>query len=136
MAIEEKDSITKRMTLPKRIYSNVELEQFDKCMQKYKIKKTLSGGDVVELYDWDTIYFKAGVRSKDGRVLVHNPEYGKNKMGEIHIMKCYTPQLEFDNKAEQWAYWKRGEEYRDERRFVDYQKVAEEMTIKDPFDNW
>lgn len=127
MAVDQRDSVTKRMSKPKKIYTLLQLEQFDRCMQKYKVNG---------IYDWATIYFKAGVRNSKGAVLVHNVEYGTNKLREVHIVKCYIPQLEFDNKVDQWTFWKQGKAYVDEKKSEYYEQTAEEVAAQKMFDEY
>ena len=62
---------TTRIEKPKVIYPDKELEEFNaKFIEPYREMRTLEyfGGEVVRVPNWEKIYFKAGIKSQDGRV--------------------------------------------------------------------
>lgn len=112
----------------KRIYTTSELQEFDKCIMKYKKTTTLSDGKEVTFLDWDEIYVKAGVKKRYETPYLHytvtwylRPDGTK----KFHIE-------EFENKRDQWERWKYGIEKRDES----YAKTADEIKTDKVFAEW
>jgi len=124
-----------RMVYPKKeekIYSPFELGEFDTYLQQNKNKEcVLQNGEKLVLYDWDKIYKELKVKNPKGDVYVNNVEYGKNKFGEIHIVKCDIPLLELENKIEQWKEWKGRLEYGEKKRLeqLDTSEIVEKFKV-------
>jgi hypothetical protein len=104
----KKETLSQRIKVPKRIYTIEELVAFDVKIEAYK----LSTG----LYDWRQIYIVAGIHNKDGAVMMYQKEG-----------KPYIPQVDFENKVEQWDYWKKGKDWVNEQRMKDYQSMSEQQ---------
>lgn len=97
-----------------RVYSVKELIEFDVYMQENKtiVTELLNDeGEKIVLYDWDKVYFEQGAKNKKGEVIVKDVEYGKNRQGEVHMIKNTIPLLELENKIEQWKSWRGRQQY-------------------------
>lgn len=105
----------------RRKYTYAELEEFDRSIGKYKQEVTFLDGTKAIVPDWRLIYFKAGVRNEKDEVLVYERPNGD----------CYTPQVEFERKIEQWDYWKFG----NNKKLVQLETSALQEA-NDLFKNW
>ena len=99
-------------------YTVGDLIKFDTCLNKYRKDVTLSTGEKINLLDWDTIYFKAGVRNKNGDVLVYHKPNIDN----------YVPQVEFENKVAQWSDWKAVREWGEKKQLENYSEMVDEVS--------
>lgn len=124
----KKQSISERMEVPRVIYTKEELALFDQKLNQYKREVTNDAGEKVMILDWETIYIKAGVKSAKG-VLVYEKPDGST----------YIPLVEFENKIDQWQYWRSGLEYGQSERYKSYQKSDEQLSREQAqrdFDNF
>lgn len=100
----------------KKVYSDEELEKFHEVLQKYKKPFTVpETGEVKMILDWDVIYKKAGVRTDKGVIAQLKPDG-----------TYYIPQVDFDDKLDQWDKWRGRKMYTGDRA-KDYERMAEEI---------
>ncbi len=122
----QKDTLTNRIKKPPIIYSKTYLECFGQSINKYKKTEVLSTGEKVLLFDWDEIYFRAGVKTKQGRVTWYLDING-NKISNME---------KFDEVYRQWRAMVDGRNYAEEKKFEQLDKTAEEMKAEEIFANY
>src|ERR1035437_5396470 len=89
----------------KRIYTPFELQEFDIYLQANKNRTyTLANGEVLTRYDWDKIYKENKVITDKG-VIIRDFD-GAN----------FIPLLDFEEKIEQWKWWKSGKQFGEEKK--------------------
>ena len=101
----------------KRVFSDEGLEKFDACLQKYKKPYTdHKTGEHRMILDWDVIYKKVGVRTDRGVVAELRADGS-----------YYIPQIDFDDKLDQWDRWRGRKMFVGGERAKDYERMAEEV---------
>ena len=118
-----KDTLTNRMKKPVRIYDKAYLESFGRSFDKYKKTETLFTGETVTLFDWDEIYFRAGVKTKQGRVTSYLDINGQM---QFNIEK-------FDEVYRQWRAMVDGRDYAKEKKLEQLDQTAEEIKAEEVF---
>lgn len=116
-----KDSVTKRLAKKKWVFSRDQLEKFGKSINKYRKNVTLEDGSIVSVFDWETIYLKAGVKTKDGKVTWYGSEDDKI----FHIEK-------FDEMYRQWHFMM----YGDNEKLVQLEETSEGIDANKVFENY
>lgn len=99
----KKETLTDRLKKPKRLYTKEDLEKFNESVMRYKKQFPKSGGGFYEAIDWDEIYLKIGIKTKG------KPGYHDSVVVQLMSNgKYYIPLEEFENKREQWDFWRNG----------------------------
>lgn len=111
MAKREAETVSSRVN-PKKtwIFSKEQLMKFGKSFEKYKITSTLEDGTTATVPDWPTIYFKAGVKTKNGSVTW----YLHNGVKVFHIEK-------FEEMYRQWRSLTDVRDYAENKRLEGYE---------------
>lgn len=110
-----KDSVTKRLKKPEVIYSKLELQKFGESFNKYKKKVVMSTGEEATVPDWEEIYFRAGVKTRDGKVTWHWE-------GEQKVF----PILKFEAKYRQWRMMLDGIDYAEQKRMEQLENMSQQ----------
>ncbi len=107
---------------PKKIYSELELQLFDKEMETLKYQKTLSSGEVVTLIDFQKYHQSKGSVTAAGAVLVFDDGFGEIKTPILYEV--------IEEKIRQWKNWKSRKEFGKKKRLEDLVSLSESMKIK------
>lgn len=92
-------------TSPKRTYSPLELKEFHDRIQKYKEKKTLKDGSVIEVLNWEELAVSYGA-------MVKRPGNGKGfyYLAAAHDGNGISRYAQFTNIMDQYDWWLSGNE--------------------------
>ena len=118
-----KDSVTTRLKKPEKIYSISYLEGFGESIKKYRKNYTLVTGEVINVLDWDEIYFRAGVKTKNGRLTWYLDGNG-NKVFNM---------TKFEEVRSQYNAMVAGRNYAEDKKLEDLDKTAHEIDAEKVF---
>jgi len=115
------------------VYSDQELQEFDKQLEKYKTERELNGKKVRYLSVEGENQFLESMNclSRYGGVIVTGFKYVfvKNKDGDYYYASC-DPVNNYKimtDKLEQWNKWKSHQEYGQKMQKEDYEQMASQL---------
>ena len=116
-----------------QVYSDFELQKFDKQLEEYKTERELNGKTVRYLsVEGENRFLKdMEALSKYGAVIVTGFKYIENKFGNSYI-SC-NPVNNYKimtNKLDQWNKWKGKKEDGQKMQMKEYEKIADELQDK------
>ena len=108
------------------IYSKEDLRIFGEELEKYRITKMTSRGEV-NYIDTDRYLKDQGALSEHGAVIVTGHRYVKNKLGEPYPI-CDIPCTYeiYQNKIEQWLNQKAKKDYAQKMELKELEKLEKE----------
>ena len=107
-------------------YTVVDFMELEKELEKYRITKTLSNGEVISYCDEHMYLVDQGALSRTGAVVVTGYETKYNSKGEPYSSIDYpTKYLILQDKLEKYGKWKDKKEYVEKinRKSLDEQTV-------------
>ena len=116
-----------------QVYSDFELQKFDKQLEEYKTERELNGKTIRYLsVEGENRFLKdMEALSKYGAVIVTGFKYIGNKSGDSYVscdpVNNYKIMI---NKLDQWNKWKSKKEDGQKMQMKEYEKIADELQDK------